>query len=1022
MTKLLISLFVFTFLLVNALQAQTYRTPCEAADNPIDFGTEESSVNLNGSIYEVIPFITDTLGVNIQNFGITDADSAIFYLLNPDPETSFLRISWEAGTVPDLWVGLIGFENPCPDTISTDFGEFVHLSTANEELLSNDIQGDEVIFDLCNLDVDSPGNLFLWVASSDSGTFEILVTQHIRPVNDHCQDPFDFGVIESNVDEVICLEEINAPRTNLWGCAENYNPSFVENVFQYDIACFEGPLEPNMSGVWYRFETDEEARRLDMDFYHYSESDEIRFVLFTPDPNVGEECEAWVILMCEESVNGEIFLGNRLLEPNTVYYMLFYSEREIADDFDLCINVKPPGECLGIAPYYYNHTEIICGLSQLNGFCLYMGPPYPPSFINWPGCNPPFGVAFHNPQWFTFVSGEANQLSIDVEISECIGQGVQIAMYELDCNVEFDPSEQSPGIQPTANMLVSDCILTAAPQIGVVNFKVNNVVPGTVYGIVVDGWANAVCKVEVLEVLVGGDPPHIDDDLVGEPEFDNKGFGFQPGDTICEGATDVLFALVQEVAGACTYRWTVNGDSLTGIENPLTISVDFPDPGVYEICVAASNICQTTAPICIEVVVAPLEFSVQFDTTCRGHEYLWEETYFGIIELLEPIEAPGDYEISTTATSDQGCTLEADLFLHVLPDNFDKPTEFFEVICWDDPNPVYVPFEGHPQAQSFDMTGIYGLDGELFITQESFPGNVFECDSFFLLELLVLEADIGSLDFECSGSELLLYHTESLSLPGLQAYVDQMVVRYEWRRAADGSILSSGFYSDSTDLLLNLSVEELTEAVEIFSLHLFSRYSEDPDSLECENIFSIEIIPSDLDAIEVEINGPDTLMPGEQYIFFIEEIAGMATFVSWSFDPEPEEVVIDFSTRAANVVFTEPGEAQICIVASNFCGLMDSTCIVVMVDTDVATPFFPAEEFNFQVYPNPFAQLTQVHSDLKIGSASWELYNVEGRQLLKGEGEYEKKIPVNTGTLPPGIYFLKLLLEEGAVMFKVVKQ
>ncbi|TVR80632.1 MAG: T9SS C-terminal target domain-containing protein [Saprospirales bacterium] len=678
-------------------------------------------------------------------------------------------------------------------------------------------------------------------------------------------------------------------------------------------------------------------------------------------------------------------------------------------------NLLAEGSCDSIIAYFFNQTEVLCDAGDLLNYCFILGAPQDDS-IPWPGCE---GETLLNPQWISFVAG-SDEVSFSLQISDCVlGLGLQIGVYEIPPNINYHSTES--GLHPEEEWLVGDCSMVITPQSGTISFSVPTQ-SGLTYGIVFSGLEGDECQVEFLEVVGAQNAPDLTGVQSGEPVLVIDGFGGSEVDTFCPGSIGWWFTIEEEVSGASYYLWSFGGQEISTENNGLIAVVDFPETGTFELCVTPANTCSTGEPACLEVVVSPPSPFVQFDTLCLRQEYFWEEEIFGFIDLLGPFTLPGEYHFIDTIVNVVGCPREAFLSLHVLPDNFDKPTEFFEVICWDDPNPVYVPFEGHPQAQSFDMTGIYGLDGELFITQESFPGNVFECDSFFLLELLVLEADIGSLDFECSGSELLLYHTESLSLPGLQAYVDQMVVRYEWRRAADGSILSSGFYSDSTDLLLNLSVEELTEAVEIFSLHLFSRYSEDPDSLECENIFSIEIIPSDLDAIEVEINGPDTLMPGEQYIFFIEEIAGMATFVSWSFDPEPEEVVIDFSTRAANVVFTEPGEAQICIVASNFCGLMDSTCIVVMVDTDVATPFFPAEEFNFQVYPNPFAQLTQVHSDLKIGSASWELYNVEGRQLLKGEGEYEKKIPVNTGTLPPGIYFLKLLLEEGAVMFKVVKQ
>jgi hypothetical protein len=180
-------------------------------------------------------------------------------------------------------------------------------------------------------------------------------------------------------------------------------------------------------------------------------------------------CDDFTQLICENEndPDGYIEEEDLFIEPNTTYYVLVVTEKENAGEFELCITVKPPIPCEGEAPYFYDQTEIICGLDALNGYCLDMRPPYGPAALAWPGCP---SVSFHNPSWFTFVAG-AEDLEIEVFISDCIqNQGVQIALYELDCEIDFDPTNPD-GTQPTADMLVSPCSFVTAPTQGSVIFN-----------------------------------------------------------------------------------------------------------------------------------------------------------------------------------------------------------------------------------------------------------------------------------------------------------------------------------------------------------------------------------------------------------------------------------------------------------------------------------------------------------------------------------------------------------------------
>ena len=247
-------------------------------------------------------------------------------------------------------------------------------------------------------------------------------------------------------------------------------------------------------------------------------------------------------------------------------------------------------------PYYYNHAEVVCGLQVLEGFSFHMAERA--MTHAWPGCEQ--CCAFQAPQWILF-SVHGNSFSFDLEISECqANMGAQIAIYELPCDTEFDPTEMATGIQPTEDMLISGCDLVNAPQSGVVNVSANNVRAGAIYGMVVDGWALDRCRVEFLGVLEGGDPP-MPLDEPDTPIYEDLGWG---EDTICIVPQGTVFRLENEVAGACTYNWTLEniGSSEIYELEPLDLGsgtvVHFPDAGRFEVCVTAANACNISSTAC----------------------------------------------------------------------------------------------------------------------------------------------------------------------------------------------------------------------------------------------------------------------------------------------------------------------------------------------------------------------------------------------------------------------------------------
>lgn len=353
---------------------------------------------------------------------------------------------------------------------------------------------------------------------------------------------------------------------------------------------------------------------------------------------------------------------------------LYFSELIVEED-DFIIDFEPlsfashsTDSCAQIMPYFYNHAMPYCPINKLKGECFYMGPPFAPAVADWPGCNPPIGVAFNNPQWITFFAGDTT-FSIDVEISECIGSGVQIALYELGNNFYPDPTEMTPGLQPTADMLVSDCALTFSPQIGILNFEVNDIEPGTIYGLVIDGWANAICKVEILEVLTGGGTPDsIEQDFVGFPTYERGGYNLGSGDTLCAGATDVLFFIEDGRDGPFIYEWLINGEKVSNRHNALDSALfSFPDPGTFEICIRGTNFCSITEANCIEISVVFGDTLVQHDTIGTGEVYRWMGPHGPVNDgIINPIGKSGSYVFYGKTLDTAGCYLIVELHLEVI--------------------------------------------------------------------------------------------------------------------------------------------------------------------------------------------------------------------------------------------------------------------------------------------------------------------------------------------------------------------
>jgi len=317
---------------------------------------------------------------------------------------------------------------------------------------------------------------------------------------------------------------------------------------------------------------------------------------------------------------------------------------------------------------------------------------------------------------------------------------------------------------------------------------------GQVYGIIVDGWNGDQCNVSVEEVLVGGDPPELDGTDLEEPTFADGEFGFLE-DTICAGAEDVPFTLEGEVEGACSYRWTLNGEDIEDGTNSTEEFIDFPDPGTYEICVYASNLCNETDPVCVEVVVAPLEPFITFDTICEGDDYVWIGPFGGELAPEPAINPnnPGTFQYTSTAFNAYDCTVPAELNLFIINENDENPTQVDTFACYDEAALGDFTFycEVLSEPGSYDQECISPTTG---------------CDTFFLIDLVVFGGPFN-IDPACTGNREMGFFFQDPEDGGYTPWFEQFLliendpdldIEYNWLVINEDDTLGNG-----RDLILN---------------------------------------------------------------------------------------------------------------------------------------------------------------------------------------------------------------------------
>lgn len=282
--------------------------------------------------------------------------------------------------------------------------------------------------------------------------------------------------------------------------------------------------------------------------------------------------------------------------------------------FSLVTNAQPK-PCTD-PPQMTSYCSQACIICDIDGFTGRNGSggqgEAPPGFCT---------TYLHNGKWIGFIAGSVD-LRIRLSVSNCNkSNGLELAIYEgIDCDNYRLVSNCRGGANDNAVGNNSSGIF----------YNTSPLTVGQYYYIVMDGSNGSICD-WTFEVLQGS---------THAPKLTSSGDIDGP-DVTCHNELD-RFSTSGQV-GATIFNWTVNGSPI--VNTGQNISITWPQPGSYEVCVIASNVCDEAPPSCktIDVLGKPETF---IDATiCANSVY--------VVDDSTQLSVPGEYEF--TYPDENGC-------------------------------------------------------------------------------------------------------------------------------------------------------------------------------------------------------------------------------------------------------------------------------------------------------------------------------------------------------------------------------
>ncbi len=500
---------------------------------------------------------------------------------------------------------------------------------------------------------------------------------------------------------------------------------------------------------------------------------------------------------------------------------------------------------------------ILCDIGTLDGYCYTL--PNENQISDLVGCP----NVFNNDRWFGFIAN-ATFVEIEVTGSNCQNLngfiGIHGGLYGECIGDIID-------VQCTC---VNGAFTLEGPT-----------TPGQVYWIGIDGCGGDICDIDIA-VIRGAGGFELDD-----PESIS---GTMPGDDpleICWGYQGYTF-VVEEVFGATEYEWILPDGRVIIQSGTSSPPVDFPTQGIFPVCVTALQACDTSGQICIDVEIVPLPPDSLYEQICES-------------DPCVPFDDGGCYNMSgfydVQLRDANGCFFDRTLELLVIPEN---DTFLTEIVCEDD-----LPYT-LPDGRTVSESGPYNATIQ----------NAFGCDSFIVVDLGVLTAEISLGDIICEDGIFTINAVMDRS-----PYVTDWTA--EWKDE-DGNVVS-----DSLDLVT----------------------SEGGTYTLCSTIGALDFdedfqVTCRLEDFVIEINDSLLLPQTPSFIeglfvfcetgifdYSAEELDNVDRYV-WTLPPGAAIIGSD-STSNITLDLTSAISGELCVAVENACGLGDPFCRDILIVEDL---------------------------------------------------------------------------------------